>query len=44
MRKISQAVLGSILTFGSAVALADEHEVFVGDTDPADLMSIQANI
>ena len=44
MRKISQAVLGSILTFGSAGALADEHEVFAGDMDPAEPMSIQANI
>ncbi len=44
MRRISQAVLGSILTFGSAGVVADDHEVFAGDMDPAEPMSIQANI
>ena len=28
MKKMSQVVLGSILTFGSAGVLADDHEMF----------------
>ena len=44
MRKISQVVLGSILTFGSAGVLADDHEMFAGDMDPAEPMSVQAQI
>ena len=44
MRKMSQVVLGSILTFGSAGVLADDHEMFAGDMDPAEPMSVQAQI
>ena len=44
MRKMSQIVLGSILTFGSAGVLADDHEMFAGDMDPAEPMSVQAQI
>ena len=44
MRKINQVVLGSILTFASASVLADDHEMFAGDMDPAEPMSLQAQI
>ena len=44
MKKMSQVVLGSILTFCGAGVLADDHEMFAGDMDPAEPMSIQANI
>jgi len=44
MKKMSQVVLGSILTFASAGVLADDHEMFAGDMDPAEPMSVQAQI
>ena len=44
MKKMSQVVLGSILTFASAGVLADDHEKFAGDMDPAEPMSVQAQI
>jgi hypothetical protein len=44
MKKINQVVIGSIFIFVSAGVLADDHEMFAGDLDPAEPMSIQANI
>ena len=44
MKKMSQVLLGSILTFASAGVLADDHEMFAGDMDPAEPMSVQAQI
>ena len=44
MKAIQCVLLGSIFSVTSALSLADGHEVFAGDMDPAEPMSIQANV
>ena len=44
MKKINQFVIGSIFILVSAAVLADDHEMFAGDLNPVEPMSIQANI
>ena len=44
MKAIKKVLLGSIISLAVPFALADDHATFTGGMDPAEPMSVQANL
>ena len=44
MKAIKKVLLGSIISLAAPFALADDHATFTGGMDPAEPMSVQANL